>query len=71
MNAALAAGIRYGKGSANGPVGEHELQLIENHIPILASCVPVLHDPLRGQVEHLAQRIIVGKAGLSSLIRVP
>ena len=26
--------------------------------------MPVLHDPLCGQVEHPAQRIVIGEAGL-------
>ncbi len=51
------------KGSASGPVGEHELELAEDHVPVLAPGVPVLHDPLRGQIEHPAQRIVVGEAG--------
>ena len=52
------------RGSANGPVGEHDLELGEDHVPVLASGMPVPDDPLGGQIEHPAQGIIVGKAGL-------
>ena len=52
------------RGSAYLPVGEHDLQLTENHVPILAPCVPVLNDPLGRQVQHPPQRIIIGERGL-------
>ena len=52
-----------GRGSAHAAVGEEDLQLAEYQIPILTSSVPVLHDPLRYQVEHPPQRIVVGKTG--------
>ena len=50
--------------SANGSVGEHDLQLAEHQIPVLTSGVPVLHDALRGQIQHPAQGIIVCEGGL-------
>ena len=52
-----------GKGSANRPISEHELQLAEHQIPVLASGVPVFHDLLSGQIEHPAQGIVISKAG--------
>ena len=64
VHAAWAAGIREGKGSANRPAGEHELQLAEDQIPVLTSGTPALCDALRSQVKHSAQRIIVREAGL-------
>ena len=36
-------------------------QLAEHHVPVLEPGVPVLHDALGCQVEHPAQRIIIGK----------
>ena len=52
------------RGSAHLAVSEHDVQLTEHHVPILAPGVPVLHDALGRQVEHPAQRIIVGKGRL-------
>ena len=52
------------RGSAYLPVGEHDLQLTEHHVPILAPGVPVLNDPLGRQVQHPPQRIVVGERGL-------
>ena len=52
------------RGSAHLPVGEHDLQLTENHVPILAPCVPVLNDPLGRQVQHPPQGIVIGKRRL-------
>ena len=52
------------RGSAHLPVGKHDLQLTEHHVPILATGVPVLNDPLGCQVQHPPQGIIVGKGGL-------
>ena len=52
------------RGSAHLPVGEHDLQLTENHVPILAPGMPVLNDPLGCQVQHPPQRIVVGERGL-------
>ena len=45
--------------SANGSVGEHDLQLAEHQIPVLVSGVPVLHDTLGGQIQHPAQGVVV------------
>ena len=39
--------------SARAAVGEHDLQLTEDQIPILVSGMPVLHDALRRQIKHL------------------
>ena len=50
--------------SANGSVGEHDLQLAEHQIPVLASGVPVLHDTLGGQIQHPAQGVVVCKGEL-------
>ena len=52
------------RGSAYLPVGKHDLQLTENHVPILTPGVPMLDDPLGRQVQHPPQRIIVGERGL-------
>ena len=52
------------RGSAYLPVGEHDLQLTEDHVPILAPGVPVLDDPLGCQVQHPPQGIVVGERGL-------
>ena len=51
-------------GSACPAVGEHDLQLAEHHVPILAPGVPMLDDPLGGQIQHPPQRIVVGERGL-------
>ena len=50
--------------SANGSVCEHDLQLAEHQIPVLASGVPVLHDALGGQIQHPAQGVVVREGGL-------
>lgn len=52
-----------GKGSAHASVDREDLQLAEHQIPILASGVPVLHDPLGCQIKHSPQRIVIGKTG--------
>ena len=49
--------------SANGSVGEHDLQLAEHQIPVLVSGVPVLHDTLRGQIQHPAQGVVIREGG--------
>ena len=49
--------------SAYSPVGEHDLQLAEHQIPVLASGVPVLHDALRGQIQHPAQGVVIREGG--------
>ena len=43
---------------------EHKLELCQNHVPISTPGGPVPDNFPAGQVEHLAQGIIVGKAGL-------
>ena len=58
----IAGGIR--QGSTGGPLREHQLQLAEYQIPVLAAGVPVFHDPLRGQIQHPAQGIVIGKRRL-------
>ena len=50
--------------SANGSVGEHDLQLAEHQIPVLVSGVPVLHDALGGQIQHPAQGVVVREGWL-------
>ena len=50
--------------SANGSVCEHDLQLAEHQIPVLASGVPVLHDTLGGQIQHPAQGVVVREGRL-------
>ena len=51
-------------GSACPAVGEHDLQLAEYHVPILAPGVPMLDNPLGCQIQHPPQRIVVGERGL-------
>ena len=51
-------------GSARLPVGEHDLQLAEHHVPILAPGMPMPDDPLGGQIQHPTQRIIIGERRL-------
>ena len=50
--------------SAYGPVGEHDFQLAQHQIPVLVSGVPVLHDALRGQIQHPAQGVVVREGRL-------
>ena len=64
VNAGPSAGTCCSQGSAGSTAGEHDLQLAEHQVPVLASGTPALCNMLRGQVEHPAQGIIVGKAGL-------
>ena len=45
-------------------VGKHDLQLAEYHVPILAPGVPMLDDPLRCQIQHPTQRIVIGERWL-------
>lgn len=61
------------RGSAHAAVGKEDLYLSEHQVPILTSGVPVLHDPLRRQVEHSPQRIVVAKTGciLGDLTELP
>lgn len=56
------------RGSAHAVVGEEELQLAEYQIPILISGMPMLHNPLRHQIEFSPQKIIVGKTALFLVI---
>lgn len=63
VNAGLPDGTLYRQGSAGGTSGEHNLQLTEYQVPVLASGTPASRDALGGQIEHPAQGIIVGKAG--------
>ncbi len=51
-------------GSADGSISEHNLQLAEHQVPVLIPGAPTLRDALRGQIEHPAQRVVVGEAGL-------
>ena len=51
-------------GSGGLAVLEHELELGQNHVPISTSGGPVFDNFPAGQIEHFAQGIIVGKAGL-------
>ena len=54
----------YSQRSADNVAREHDLQLAEQQVPVLASGTPASRDALRGQVEHPTQGIIVGKARL-------
>lgn len=51
-------------GSSGLAILEHELELSQNHVPISTSGRPVFDNLPAGQVEHLTQGIIIGKAGL-------
>ena len=53
-----------GRGLAHPEVSKQNLQLTEHQVSILAPGVPVPDDPLRCQIEHPLQGIVVGKAGL-------
>ena len=61
---AQPAGNPISGGSACLPVGEHDLQLAEYHVPILAPGVPMLDDPLGCQIQHPTQRIVIGERRL-------
>ena len=61
---AQPAGNPVSRGSACLAVGEHDLQLAEHHVPILAPGVPMLDDPLGCQIQHPPQGIIIGERGL-------
>ena len=52
------------RGSTHLAVSEHDLQLTEHHVPILAPGVPMPNDPLRCQIKHPPQRVIIGKRRL-------
>ena len=51
-------------GSGGLAVLEHEPELGQNHVPISTSGGPVFDNFPAGQIEHLAQGILVGEAGL-------
>ena len=61
---AQPAGNPVSRGLARLPVVEHDLQLAEYHVPILAPGVPMPDDPLGCQIQHPPQRIVVGERGL-------
>ena len=61
---AQPAGNPISGGSACLAVREHDLQLAEYHVPILASCVPMPDDPLGCQIQHPPQRIVIGERRL-------
>ena len=50
--------------STGGALREHQLQLAEHQVPVLAAGVPVLHTLLRGQIQHPAQGIVISKRRL-------
>ena len=50
------------RGSRGQAVLEHELELGQNHVPISTSGGPLLDNFPAGQVEHLAQGIVVGES---------
>ena len=60
-----SAGDAIPRGSAHGPVGEHKLQLTEHQVPVLAPGMPVLYNPLGGQIQHPAQGVIIGEGRLA------
>ncbi len=51
-------------GSADGSIGEHNLQLVEHQIPVWIPGAPTFRNALRGQIEHPAQRVVIGETGL-------
>jgi len=57
-------GILSARESAGTAVGENDLQLTQNQIPVLASVMPLLYDPLGCQIQYSAQKIVVGKGNL-------
>ncbi len=63
MNAGLPAGTK-ARDQLAARSANIRLQLAENQVPALAAGTPAFRDALGGQVEHPAQGIIVGKAGL-------
>ena len=65
MNAVSRLGNTKIKPDLSGlTVPEHELELGQDHVPISTTGRPVLDNFPAGKVKHLAQGIIVGKAGL-------
>ena len=61
---AQPSGNPVSRGSACPAVGEHDLQLAEHHVPILAPGVPMPDDPLGCQIKHPTQRIVIGERRL-------
>lgn len=51
-------------GSADHSILGQNLQLAERQIPVLITPFPVLHDPLRSQIQHPAQGITIGERGI-------
>ena len=60
---AQPSGNPISRGSACFAVGEHNLQLAEHHVPILAPGVPMLDDPLGCQIQHPPQRKVFDMYG--------
>ena len=52
------------RGLAGPAVGEQNLQLAENHVPILAPGMPMFDDSLGCQIQHPPQGIVVGERWL-------
>ena len=50
--------------SACFPVREQNVQLAEDHVPIVAPGMPMLYHPLGRQIQHPAQWIVIGKRRL-------
>lgn len=59
MIAGLPVAAYKNKGTAYGPINEHDLQPAEHQLPVLASDLPVLCGTLRDQIQHSAQGIII------------
>ena len=65
MNAVSHSGnTKVKPGSGRFAVLEHEPELSQNHVPISTTDGPVFDNFPAGQVEHFAQGIIAGEAGL-------
>jgi len=58
------AGKNNARKSAGRAVSEHDLQLAEHHVPVLAPGMPMLLNVLGGQIEHFAQGIVIGEGRL-------
>ena len=74
----MNAGMRSGKGwrkeqSAPLAVRKHQCKMIQNHIPIPEALGPLFGNVVGGQIQHFAQRIVVGKdaLGLYHLAELP
>ena len=55
-------------GSGGLAVLKHELELGQNHVPISTTGGPVFDNFPAGQVEHLAQGLIVGEVGYAKKV---